>query len=358
LTALVFAATYAVIAIGRLPGTRLTRTGAALAGGALMLLTGAIGPVDAFRAIDLRTIALLFLMMLAAAPLRLAGVFAWLVRALSDRVKHPAALLVALIVSAGVLSAIFVNDTICVVFTPVVLELAALRGHRPMAYLLGLATATNIGSVATILGNPQNMLIGSLSRVGFWRFTSALAPIAAAGFAIDAAVIWLLFRHELHRRPADDRELDRAALPPRRAITLQSLASAIDWDLLMLFVGLFVVVGAAERAGIDRWIFETLRPIGVGTVARLTASAAVLSNIVSNVPAVMLLRTVVGSFPDAHAGWLALAMASTLAGNLTITGSVANIIVVERAAAERITVGYREFARVGVPLTLATLVIG
>jgi len=356
LTAVVFVATYAVVAIGRLPGTRLDRTGAALAGTALMLLIGAIGPAEAFHSIDLRTIVLLFTMMLLVAPLRLAGAFTWFVRALSDHIHHPAALLFALIVTAGVLSALFVNDTICIVFTPVVLELAALRGHRPLAYLLALATASNIGSVATVVGNPQNMLIGSVSGIGFWRFSAALTPIAAVGLGIDALVLWLAFRGELHRQPADDRAA--SARPGSRRVTLAGVAQAVDWNLLLLFVGLFVVVGAAERAGIDRRLFELLRPFGMQTLGGLSATSAVLSNIVSNVPAVMLFVPLVPRLANPQHAWLALAMSSTLAGNLTIVGSIANLIVIEGARRSGEQVSLAEYVRVGVPVTLATLAFG
>ena len=358
MTAAVFIATYACVAIGKVPGTRIGRTGIALAGAALMLLVGAIGPADALRSIDRRTIALLLAMMLIVAPLRLAGVFSSFVRVLSARVRHPAGLMIALVVAAGLLSAIFVNDTICIVFTPVVLELAALRRHRPLPYLLALATSSNVGSVATIVGNPQNMLIGSVSGIGLWRFTAALLPIALVGFAIDALIVWLAFRGELHRGPGDDR--DAAAYGPAGLgnVTLAGIVRSIDWSLLLLFAGLFIVVGAAARAGIDRRLFELLRPLGMETVAGLSATAAALSNVVSNVPAVMLFIPLVPRLPDPQRAWLALAMSSTLAGNLTIVGSIANLIVVEGARRSGVHVSLGDYMKVGVPVTLATLAFG
>jgi Na+/H+ antiporter NhaD/arsenite permease-like protein len=166
LPALIFISTYSVVAVGHVPGVPwLDRSRAAVLGAALMIAVGAIGAPDALASIDATTIALLFAMMVIVAPMQLSGMFARIVVGVSRRVEHPAALLTAIVAAAGLLSAIFVNDTICVAFTPLVVELAALRRHQPLPYLLALATASNIGSVATIVGNPQNMLIGSL---GAW----------------------------------------------------------------------------------------------------------------------------------------------------------------------------------------------
>ena len=359
MTALIFIATYAVVAIGRVPRLPITRTGAALVGAALMIVTGAIGPHEALASIDWHTIVLLLVMMAVVAPLQLAGVFSRVVVGVGRRVHHPAALLGAVAAASGLLSAIFVNDTICVAFTPLVLDLAAARRHDPIPYLLALATASNIGSTATIVGNPQNMLIGSVSGIGVSRFTGALAPIAVVGLAIDVAILWLLFRRELMRRPADDAVLDkRAADRAHASFTAANFVRAIDWRLLALFLGLFVVVGAAERAGIDKRLFGALAPLGVRTIAGLSATVAALSNLVSNVPAVMLFTPVVPHLPDPPRAWLALAMSSTLAGNLTILGSIANLIVVESARRRGVTVSAGAYARAGVPITLATIAFG
>ncbi len=394
MTVAILVATYVVIAAGRLPVLRLDRTGAALIGGLAMVLTGAIPLDDAARAVDARTIVLLFGMMVIVAHLRLAGAFTLLVRAVATHLSHPGLLLVALVVTAGSLSALFVNDTICLVFTPVVLDIAAARRHRPLPYLLALATASNIGSVATIAGNPQNMLIGSVSAIPFSTFSAALLPIATVGLALDAAVIWLLFRKELRRLPSDDaapppvryhRPLlvksglvsagvlaafllgyppalaamtGAAALLVTRRVRPQKIYRAVDWDLLLLFIGLFVLVGAAERGGVGAWLFAWLRPLGVHTVAGLSATAALLSNAISNVPAVMLFARLIPLMPDPDRAWLTLAMSSTLAGNLTILGSIANLIVVEGARRRGVAIGFVDYARVGVPVTLLTLAFG
>jgi Na+/H+ antiporter NhaD/arsenite permease-like protein len=394
LTAAIFLATYATIAAGRAPFLRIDRTGAAVVGAILMVVTGAIAFDDAVRAVDFHTIVLLFGMMIIVAHLRLAGGIAALARLVAARVTAPAALIVALVFSAGVLSALFVNDTICLVFTPVVLDIAAARRHRPLPYLLALATGANIGSVATVTGNPQNMLIGSVSGLSYVSFAAALAPVAALGLAVDALFIWFLFRRELHTTSADATGVPRvrthrallvkallvsaavvaaflagvdtalaaaagaAALLLTRRVRPRKVYAAIDWDLLMLFGGLFVVVGAGERAGFDTRMFALLRPLGVATAGGLSATAAILSNLISNVPAVMLFTKIVPRLPSPDHAWLTLAMSSTLAGNLTIVGSVANLIVVESARRRGVVVTFFDYARVGVPLTLATMAIG
>ena len=386
--------TYLVLAVGQPPLLRIDRTGAAVIGAILMVTVGGLPLDEAFRAVDYRTLILLFGMMVLIANLQLSLFFTSLARAVVSSIRHPAALLVAVVAASGALSALFVNDTICLVFTPVILEIAAARRHRPLPYLLALATASNIGSVATITGNPQNMLIGSLSGIGYRAFAGALVPVAAAGLAIDAAVLWWLFKGDLHAGASEF--AGRGPRPVHRAMMAKSLAVAagvviaflagadtalvaasaaaillvtrrvkpekvyrrIDWGLLTLFVGLFVVVAGIERVGLDRDFFDLLRPIGVESVWGLSIVAAVLSNLTSNVPAVMLFTRVVPHLPDAQTSWLALAMSSTLAGNLTILGSIANIIVVEGARQRGVVISFRDYLRVGLPVTLATLVFG
>jgi Na+/H+ antiporter NhaD/arsenite permease-like protein len=375
------------------PLLRLDRTGAAVLGAALMIVTGAIPALDALRALDLHTLVLLASMMVIVAHLRLAGGLDLLARAAGARVVHPGALLVLLVVVAGVLSAVFINDTICLVFTPLVLDLAEARRVRPTPYLLALAAASNVGSAATPTGNPQNILIGSLSGLSFPRFVIALGPVSLAGLAIVAALVWTIYRMDLrlpralvaarvpqvrHRllvttvlvmtcvlagfvagySPARVAASGAAALVATGHIRLRRLHTTIDWHLLLLFAGLFIIVAAGERAGIDDRLFEGLAPLGVSTVAGLSATAALLSNAVSNVPAVMLLASLIPRLPDPDTSWLALAMSSTMAGNLTVLGSIANLIVIEGARRRGVTIGAWEYARVGMPVTLVTLACG
>jgi Na+/H+ antiporter NhaD/arsenite permease-like protein len=386
--------TYLVLATGKAPWLRIDRTGAAIVGATLMVATGVI-PLDvAWQHVDFRTLILLFGMMAVIAHLRMARFFASVVRTVAKYVHEPHALLVAVVFVSGVLSALFVNDTVCLVFTPILIEIARARRHRPLPYLLALATASNIGSVATITGNPQNMLIGSLSRITYADFSWSLAPVALAGLAIDAAVLVVLFRHDLHPGPFEyegrgPRPVHRAmmvkslvvvvgiviaflsgvepalasaaaaaALLVTRTVKPQKVYRQIDWDLLVLFVGLFVVVAGVERVGLADQLFERLKPIGLTTIGGLAAVAAIVSNVISNVPAVMLMARLVPQLPDPTTAWLTLAMASTLAGNLTLLGSIANLIVLEGARRHQVTISFWEYFRVGFPVTVLTLLFG
>jgi Na+/H+ antiporter NhaD/arsenite permease-like protein len=386
--------TYLVLAVGRAPFLRIDRTGAAIVGATLMIAAGVISLDEAYAHIDFRTLVLLFGMMVIVAHLRMARFFAATVRWIGARVHGPIALLVAVVFVSGALSALFVNDTICLVFTPVLIQLAVAHGHRPLPYLLGLATGSNIGSVATITGNPQNMLIGSLSHISYARFSQALGPVALFGLTIDAVILVLLFKGELRPTPlVHDPPRQRSV---HRAMTIEGLIIAaavvagflagkepalcaavgaaavlitrrvhphkiyrqIDWDLLVLFIGLFVVIAGVERVGLSRRLFEILAPIGLQTVAGLTLVTAIVSNVISNVPAVMLLARVVPQLPDADSAWLTLAMASTLAGNLTLVGSIANLIVLQGARQHEVDIGFWEYCKVGIPVTLLTLLFG
>jgi Na+/H+ antiporter NhaD/arsenite permease-like protein len=392
--ALILLGTYVVLAVGQPPLLRIDRTGAAIIGAILMVTVGGLPLDQAFRAVDYRTLILLFGMMVLIANLQLSRFFTSLARVIVSSIRHPAALLVAVVFASGALSALFVNDTVCLVFTPVLIQVAAARRHRPLPYLLALATASNIGSVATITGNPQNMLIGSVSGIGYRAFAGALVPVAAAGLAIDAAVLWWRFKGDLHAGGFDDE--GRGPRPLHRALMIKSLLVAagvvaaflagvdtalvsaaaaaillvtrrvkpdkvyrqIDWGLLTLFIGLFVVVAGIERVGLDRRFFEALRLVGIESVWGLSLVAATLSNLVSNVPAVMLFARVVPHLPDPQTSWLALAMSSTLAGNLTVLGSIANLIVIEGARRRGVTITFGEYLRVGLPVTLATIGFG
>jgi Na+/H+ antiporter NhaD/arsenite permease-like protein len=391
---LVFVATYAVVAIGKLPGTRLDRAGAALLGASLMVACGAIPLEEAYRAIDFDTIALLLGMMIVVANLRLSGFFRVVGAAAVARARHPAALLAAIVLVSGVLSAVLVNDTVCLVMTPLVIEVVRRLRRPPVPYLLAVAMASNVGSVATITGNPQNMIIGSLSKIAYGSFAAALAPVALGGLLLVFALIALLHPREFftatrlqaeHRPARAHRALawkavlvtaamvvlffagvpvakvalvGGACLLLTRSIKADKVYAEIDWPLLLMFAGLFVVVAGLERA--------VLTPERVAAVARLhlesiwilSAVTALLSNVVSNVPAVLVLKPFVGTLADPERAWLVVAMAATLAGNLTLVGSVANLIVARRAQQDGIEIGLWAYARVGVPLTLATIALG
>jgi len=330
-------------------------------------------------------------MMLIVGSLRLAGFFEWNAEVVLRRLK-PVQLLPAVIFTSGFLSAFFVNDIVCLVMVPFVLSIARRMKLPPLPYLLAVATASNIGSVATITGNPQNMLIGSFSGIRYRDFLFHLAPVAVAGLLLDWAILhWIHLRKaklpemaaqiplpELDLShltkpavvvtvvvggffvgvpPAMMAAVGAAALLITRTLEPRKLYEEVDWGLLVFFVGLFLIVGGAENAGIVQQFLTFAQHWNLHKLPVFTLVVAALSNLVSNVPAVMLLKSMIPSFSDSHTAWLALAMASTLAGNLTITGSVANLIVVESARPE-LEIGFWDYFRVGLPITVATLLVG
>jgi Na+/H+ antiporter NhaD/arsenite permease-like protein len=282
---------------------------------------------------------------------------------------------------------------VCLAFTPLVLEICEALACDPKPYLLALATSSNIGSVATITGNPQNILIASLSHIGYRQFAARLAPIALIALVINVAVIAIVHRRalatpfphrdETSRPPARSADVWKGALvtvavlvafvagaPPALAALLggsamlltratdpRKLYAEVDWTLLALFTGLFVVVGGIERAGVAQYLVGFFTAVKSDTVWGLTVLSAALSNVVSNVPAVMVLKSSIPHLPHPETAWLTLAMASTLAGNLTLPGSLATIIVVERAR-ERTEITFLDFLAVGLPSALLSLAIG
>jgi Na+/H+ antiporter NhaD/arsenite permease-like protein len=389
-----FAGTYLGLALGRLPLFRVDRTGVAIIGGALVVVSGLLPWDRAVAAVDAHTLVLLFGMMIVAAYLRLSGFFRLVTYAAVRRARTPVGLLGLIIVAAGVLSALFVNDVVCLVMAPIVLDLARRLGLPPVPYLIALATAANVGSVATLTGNPQNMLVGSFSGISYRAFLLREAPVALFGLALVFAVIWLAYRRRLP--PALPAEALGEPGVVHRALMVKTVAAVsvmlvaflagvpialvaiggaayclltrrvnpdkvyreIDWGLLVLFTGLFVVIGGVEASGLAGEILDAAGAAGLYRPAMLTVVTAVLSNLVSNVPAVLLFKTVIPTFGEPARAWLLLAMASTLAGNLTILGSVANLIVVEQARGAGIQVAFLEYSRVGVPVTVLTLLVG
>jgi Na+/H+ antiporter NhaD/arsenite permease-like protein len=387
-----FVASYLVFALGKFPGLKIDRTGAAIIGAVAMVAFRIVAPREALHFVDFGTIVLLFSMMLIVGNLHLVGFFEWTAETVLRRLP-PHDLLPAVIFTCGFLSAFLVNDIICLVMVPLVLSVTRRMKLAPLPYLLAVATASNIGSVASITGNPQNMLIGSVSGIKYRDFLAHLAPVAGLGLLIDWAVLyWFHMRRATHLveepeaiplPPLDLSRLTKPAVvvtavvigffmgapPPAmaafgaavllitRTIDPHKLYEQVDWGLLVFFVGLFVIVGGAENAGIVSCMLDFAGYWNLQHVAVFTMVTAFLSNIVSNVPAVMLLKSLIPGFADPHTGWLILAMASTLAGNLTITGSVANIIVVETAKPE-VEIGFRDYFRVGFPITVATLLVG
>jgi Na+/H+ antiporter NhaD/arsenite permease-like protein len=387
------AITYLGVAVGAYPRLRMNRATIALVGAVALIALGVMPLEVALASLDANTLLLLFAMMIVNAHLRLAGFFQWVSAFIVTRAQSPRLLLAWIILAAGILSALFLNDTIVLMFTPMVLEVTTTLKRNPLPYLVGLATAANIGSTATITGNPQNMLIGMASQISFGAFLAALAPVALAGLAIAWLVLVAVYRDEfaaarfetLTPAPRIYIPLLRktlaltalmlvaffagapmalaaltiaAALLVTRRIKPERIFAEVDWLLLVFFSGLFVVTGALSYLHISDALFTWAEPLARGGVAPLAFITVGLSNLISNVPAVMLFRPLVPQFSDPTRVWLTLAMASTLAGNLTLLGSVANLIVAESAQARGVRLSFGEYLRAGVPITLLTVAAG
>jgi Na+/H+ antiporter NhaD/arsenite permease-like protein len=391
---LIFALTYLVMARGHFRPLRIDRAGAALLGGIAMVVAGGLRFEDAIAAIDWDTIALLLGMMLLVAQLRLAGFFDLVTAFAVRRAAHPLLLLSAIVLVSGVLSALLVNDTVCLILTPLVLSVVVRLGRRPLPYLVAVALAANAGSVATLTGNPQNMIVGSLSGIGYGAFASALTPVAAMALVLTVAVVAVMWRAEFlvavrlrvtpppvrlnagmlakggaalaavmaaflaGVRPAEAALAAGALMLATRRVRPHRLYDGIDVPLLLMFCGLFVVVAGAQRALLTPDITQAVAALPLNHAAPLALLTVALSNLVSNVPAVLVLKPFLAPLADPRRAWLVVAMESTLAGNLFIMGSVANLIVVQAAAREGVAIGFGAYSRLGVPLTVLSLLAG
>ena len=389
---LVFCGVYLGMLLGRYPRLRLDRTGIALLGAIVLFATGVTTLEQAQAAVDLPTLALLFSLMVVSAQLRLGGFYARLTGSLGRLRVGAAALLLALVAVTGALAAVFSNDVICLAAAPVLIQVCAARRLAPVPFLIALACASNVGSAATLIGNPQNMLIGQTLRLSFTEYLRVAALPAALGLVATWAVIAIATRGRwLAEAPPAAEEappefdawqttkglLVAAALLiaflfsswPREIVALagagalltsrrlhsRDMLGSVDWQLLVLFVGLFIVNDAFARTGLPERAVEALARQGIELehLAWLMPLTVVLSNVVSNVPAVMLLLPV-ATHPLAGPS---LAIASTLAGNLFLVGSIANLIVADAAARRGIAIDWRTHARLGIPVTIVALSI-
>lgn len=394
LTTLIIVVTYIGIAVGGFPGLRVNRTTIALIGVGLLLGLGLLAFDQMGSLLEINTLVLLFGMMIINANLQLAGFFRLAGGFILRWTRSPRALLALEIVVVGLLSALFLNDTICLMLTPLILDIADTAKRNPIPYLIALATASNIGSVATLTGNPQNMIIGIASGISYLRFAAALTPIALLGLGgIWLVLVWFyreefvpaafgrieipeprVFRPLLYKSVfvttglltafilgmpiAEAAFIAGCALLFTRRVHPEKVMSQVDWNLLVFFAALFILTGVIELNHLTDGIFAALQPyLSRGAVA-LSAIAVALSNLVSNVPAVLLLRPAVTALPNPEAGWLALAASSTLAGNLTLLGSVANLIVAEIAAKRGVKLTFAEYTRSGFVITLISLLLG
>ena len=391
----IFAIVYLGMFLGGLPRLKLDRAGIALLGAIAVIGSGAMSPESAAQAVHLPTVLLLFAFMVMSAQMRLGGFYTAVTRAVAALPLAPAAWLAALIAVVAGLSAVFSNDIVCLAVTPVLVRICLQRSLNPLPFLVGLACAANIGSAATLIGNPQNMLIGAVARLSFVDYiVAALPPVL---LSLLALWLWLARAYRLgllaerqtpvdlaaDDAPAFDRwqsakGLAVAALVmlaflftdwPREVVALvaagvlllsRRLHSAqvmgfVDWPLLVLFAGLFVVNGAFERTGLAADAVHWLAEHGVALDAPgpLLVIGVGLSNLVSNVPAVMLL------LPHLHSSEAAtlLALASTFAGNLLLVGSIANLIVADLARRTGVEIDWKQHARIGIPVTLMSLAV-
>jgi len=387
--------TYLLIAAPRVPGLHLNRPGAALLGAVGMVTLGGLPLPDAYAAIDLNVIVFLLGVLIITAFLEAGGFFEWAAHHIVVRARSPTALLAAVVAASGLLSAFFVNDTICLVLTPLVLAIVRPLGLRALPFLLAVALSANVGSAMTPTGNPQNMLIGVSSGIHFARFVGALALPSLGGLVIVFAVLWLVHRRDLaiplsRTVEAPVEAFDRVLVIksilvfvgalgcwlaglslPLVAITAAAILlviaqrdpaeafAKVEWPLLVFFAALFVVMRGARDLPLVTSLTSAAGAQLHGALvhdAVVTSVAMVaLSNIVSNVPAVILWLPVVPRVAAPTFIWLVMAMSSTFAGNLTLLGSMANLIVAERAEGRGERLGFLDYLKAGLPVTALTL---
>lgn len=387
----IFAFVYLGMILGEIPGLALDRTGIALLGAIAYLATGYIGPAEAWASVDVPTIGLLFGLMVLSSQFRLGGFYSYVARWLANVQVGPATLLAVLVAVSGVLSALLVNDIVCLAFTPLLIEGCTRRNLNPLPYLLGLACASNVGSAATLIGNPQNMLIGQRLHLSFAGYLLDGGIPSVLGLAAVWAIIAWTYSRDWHADTPVP-QVDAPRLNPwqtakgavlmallivgflvspwpreslaltvagilllSRTMSTRNLLGLVDWQLLVLFFGLFIVNHVLSASGWLAAMMDTIRSTGVhiSQPGWLFVTTVLLSNLVSNVPAVMLLLPVA---THKLAGPI-LALSSTLAGNLFIVGSIANIIVVDQASRLGVKISWGRHARIGVPVTIATLAI-
>ncbi len=388
------------IAIGRIPRLRMNRATIAFAGAAFLIALGGISAEEAAGAIDLSTLILILSMMIITANLKFSGFFDLAGTLVLRSADRPRKLLGLVMVSSAVLSALFLNDTICIMMTPLVAVLCQRAKRDPVPYLIGLALSANIGSAATIIGNPQNMLIGASSGIPFMRFLSRLAIPSIISLLVAYLLTVLVFKKEfagnekitvtdLAQEGLSDQPLYKpllykslfailvmivaffldapvyaaamvaaALLLTTRRIKPERVFAELDWTIIAFFGGLFIITAAvAKTVAFSLFVAKALPLVGQ-SMAGLSAFTLVLSNLISNVPAVMLMRPLAQYFTDNEQFYLVLAMASTYAGNLTLLGSVANLIVAESARRFNIDINFGTYLKVGLPTTLVTITLG
>src|SRR5881409_3652676 len=398
---LVFVVTYVLISLRNVRRFPIERPAVAMLGGALMLVFGILTPAEAIAAINLDVILLLVGMMVLVSGLDACGFFDLVSSRIAARAKTQTSFLVWLMVTTAALSAVVLNDTIALLVTPVVVRSARALRVNPIPYLVAVAISANVGSVATEVGNPQNAFIGIRSGIPFLTFTAYLLPVTVACLAVAIGLVWLAFRKDLavplaRAGSVEPVHLQRRGLvvtlgvtvgvaaaffasptpvwlplvalaggsfvlfflPFSAKTTARALIAKVDWSIILFFVGLFIVLEGVRVSGLSAAIqggFTSSVGGQSGGLVWLVGLSALLSNLISNVPAVLLLATIVPR--GSTQLWLGLAASSTLAGNATILGAACNVIVVQVASRDGVTVSMKDFVKAGLPVTAATLVL-
>ncbi len=393
---LIFILTYALIAGRRLSALPIGRPAGALLGALLMVVFGALSPEESYRAVDADTILLLFSMMLLSGYLDKSGVFSVIFSGILRGCRSPQGLLYAIAALSAALSAFLVNDTVCLMMTPIVVSLCS-RNKLPMGpYLIALATSANIGSAATLVGNPQNMIIGSMSDYGFARFLAVSGPAALAGMIVNIALLKVYFARRLPRDFTEDAGFESTIdlkRPPFSVLVFVAVAvcflsgthmgytalagavlimlrerkeptealGRVDWSLLLFFAALFVVVEGLASTGVVEKSWDAfsyaLRTDTPSGMAMFAAFMTIGSNLVSNVPMVLLTGSHIEGFGSPDRAWALLAYTTTVAGNLTLLGSVANIIVAEQSK-KAYNLGFFEYLKFGAVSTVFAMTAG
>jgi len=391
----VLVVTYVGIALGKIPGLKLNRTGIALLGAIAMTIFGGVTTTEAVAYINWSTLFLLFGFFVISAQLRLSGFYNVVANAISDRLGHPVQFLFVLMLMVAGLSAFLNHDIVCFVFTPIVGAALLGRGLNPVPFLVALAIASNVGAAATLIGNPQDMMIGQVAHLNFGQYL--LWSIVPVLFALGGSfgIIWLMSLRDFQSAAkAPKRNVEAAPSEefnrlhtikgivilvvviglffsplPKEIVALaaagihlastkfrtEDLLGLVDWSVLILFLGLFVITGSFQSTGYGDQAVQWLAHGGFRLDAppALIATTALLSNLINNSAAVMLLVKVLDLSHPVTA--YVLALANSFGGSLVVIGSVANLIVVQQAREMNITIGFGDFARLGVPATLLAL---
>lgn len=383
-------ATLIVFTLGKSPIFRVDRAGISIIGASLMTGFGILSIDEAVQAIDVKTIVVLFSLMVVVSNLKLAWFFTYIGKVVFTHIHTGKALLLAVIFISGGLSSIVINDIVCLLFTPIIIMICLKVKVNAIPYLLAIAMASNIGSACTFIGNPQNVLIGNLSQVSAVTYFLSTVPISFLGLIILYLIIVFKYNKDLSLNfnyNNDNNSVVHKYLLSKTIIVLAliiifyllgfdlsltaSLGAAfllinvrikpnrvyedIDFNLLIMFIGLFIIIAGVEKSGLLDLINSFLPSEYMKDITIFSIMAIILSNIVSNVPAVLLLRYYISI--DEQILWQILALLSTIAGNLTVFGSIANLIVIEIAKKHGIKIKSNQYFKIGFPLTILLSII-